>query len=393
MTQATSASSDAGADAPIEHLADATADLGTGLGGFLRWAVSIQGQAIVALAVAAIVTLLILAARRIARRTLDRGDSGSDRWRDMARDVVDRLMTFFAIMIGLRVGLSLVDAPQEIDNVAHVLFVVAAALQGAIWVQSIAIHLLSRFVARHGGEQSSIGNAFVLLRWSVMLLVWSIALLLLLDNIGVNVTALVAGLGIGGVAIALAAQSTIANFFSAFQIVTDRPFRKGDLIRFGGISATVEEIRIRTTRLRALDGHEVIVPNSKLMDETIDNLARMAERRAVVTIGIAYETPPEVVRAVPALIEDCVRRVEAARFSRCHLASFGPSSLDYELVFFGPGQEYAQLMAAKQEVLFNVFEAFGDRGIVIAYPTQTLYISQGETSTAAAPAPALRPAR
>jgi small-conductance mechanosensitive channel len=373
MTAPTSAA----ADAPIEHLADATADLGTGIGGFLRWVVSVQGQAVVALGVAALVTVVILAARRYLRRALERGEVADDRWRAILRDVVRRLLPFFVVMVGMQAGLALVDAPDEIDGAARVLFVIAAVLQGAVWAQTVAIHLLTRFVARHGGEQSSLANAFVLLRWAVMVVVWSVALLLLLDNLGVNVTALVAGLGIGGVAIALASQNTIASFFSAFQIVTDRPFNKGDLIRFGGMSATVEEIRIRTTRLRSLDGHEVIVPNSKLMDETIDNLNRMAQRRAVVTIGIAYETPPSVVREVPGLIEACVRRVETAIFSRCHLAGFGPSSLDYELVFFANGRDYPLMMATKQEVLFNVFEAFAQRGIVIAYPTQTIYLQKG----------------
>ena len=361
---------------PLASVADATNSFSADLGAFVRWIASIQGQAVVALLVAALITGLLLIFRRFVSRALARGELADDSIRAIARDIADKLMLFFAVMIGLRAGVSLVDAPEAVDDVVHLLFTVAAVLQGAIWAQAIAIHLLSRLVARHSGEGSTIASAFVLMRWVVMVAVWSIAVLLLLDNLGVNVTALVAGLGIGGVAIALAAQSTIANFFSAFSIITDRPFQQGDIIRFGGLTATVEEIRLRTTRLRSFDGHEVVVPNAKLMEETIDNLNRMVERRAIVTIGVAYETPPQVLRELPSLIQHCVEQVETARFGRCHLAAFGPSSLDFELAFFARGRDYPLLMSARQEVLFNIFEAFAERDIVIAYPTQTIYLSQ-----------------
>lgn len=370
--------------APLDSVTSATSSLGAGLGDFIRWIASVQGQAILAVGVAALVTVVLLAVKGFIGRALARREVGNDSFRAIARDLVQRLMFFFVLMLGLRIGLGLVEAPEAVNDATRLLFTVAAVLQGAIWAQAVAVHLLSRLVARHSGEASSIASAFVLMRWAIMVLVWSVALLLLLDNLGVNVTALVAGLGIGGVAIALAAQSTIANFFSAFSIITDRPFQQGDTIRFDGETATVEEIRIRTTRLRSFDGHEVVVPNSKLMDATIDNLTRMDERRAIVTIGVAYETPPPLLRELPALIEGCVTRVETARFARCHLAAFGPSSLDFELVFFARGRDYPLLMAAKQEVLFNIFEAFAERGVLIAYPTQTIHLAPAEEDNATA---------
>lgn len=364
----------------LANVADTTANLGSGLGDFLRWIVSVQGQAVVALGVAALVTLALLTARRLIGRSLARGEIAADSWRQIAWDLVCRLTFFFALMAGLRIGVWLVEAPDAVRGATHLLFVIAAVVQCAIWAQALGIHLLSRVVSRHGNE-GTLANAFILLRLGVMIIVWSIALLLLLDNLGVNVTALVAGLGIGGVAIALAAQSTIANFFSAFSIVTDRPFQQGDSIRFGTMTATVEEVGLRTTRLRSVDGHEVIVPNSRLMEEPIDNLTRRAERRVVVTIGVAYETPPAVLRELPSLIQACVERVETARLDRCHLAAFGPSSLDYELVFYTTGPAYVLMMDTRQAVLFNIFELLAARGIVIAYPTQTLYVVEaGETA-------------
>ncbi len=359
---------------PLDSVASATSSLGSGLGDFIRWVASIEGQALVALGVAALLTLLLLAAKRWVGGALARGEIGDDSVRAIARDLVRRLMFFFILMLALRIGLTLVETPDAVDDATRLLFTVAAVLQGAIWAQAVAVHLLSRLVARHAGEASTIASAFVLMRWAIMVLVWSVALLLLLDNLGVNVTALVAGLGIGGVAIALAAQSTIANFFSAFSIITDRPFQQGDTIRFGDLTAAVEEIRIRTTRLRSFDGHEVVVPNAKLMEATIDNYNRMDERRAVLTIGVAYETPPALLRELPALIEACVERVESARFQRCHLVAFGPSSLDFELAFFGRSREIGVLMDARQQVLFNIVEAFAAKDVVIAYPTQTLHL-------------------
>lgn len=357
---------------------DATANLGTGLQRFVGWVVSAEGQVVVALGAASLASVVLLVIKRLLQRALERRaqDCPED---SIALLLVRRLTLFFAVMAGLRFGLTLVDAPQGVDAAVGLLFTLATVLQGALWAQTVALYLLARFVERHEGEGSTVGSAFVLLRWMITVAIWSVALLLFLGNLGVNITGLVAGLGIGGVAIALAAQSTIGNFFSAFSIIADKPFQRGDLVRFSGVTATVEEIGLRTTRLRSLDGHQVIVSNTKLLDETIDNLRRMDERRAIVTIGVAYETAPAVVREIPAILKACVHQVATARLNRCHLSGFGPSSLDFELAFFALGRDYQLLMDTKQEVLFNVFEAFADRGIVIAYPTQTLHIAHPQT--------------
>lgn len=373
MTKSTGSASPAAGDA-LSTAVDATAELGTGVQGFIRWVASAEGQVVVALGVAALVTTLLLVAKRFLRRALERRTETTKTEQPIALHLVQRFTAFFAVIAGLRFGLSLVDAPDGVETAIGLLFTLAVVLQGAIWVQTVAIYLLERFVERHEGEGSTVGSAFVLLRWIVTVVIWSVALLLFLGNLGVDITGLVAGLGIGGVAIALAAQSTIGNFFSAFSIIADKPFQRGDLIRFGGTSATVEEIGLRTTRLRSVDGHEIVVSNTKLLDEPIDNLRRMEEHRAVLTVGVAYETAPTVVREIPDILKACVEMVPTARLNRCHLAAFGPSSLDYELAFFALGRDYQLLMDTKQAVLFNIFDAFTERGIVIAYPTQTLHL-------------------
>jgi len=370
MTKVSSSKPDA-----VAGLSTATSTVGESVSSLGQWLLSAQGQVIAAVAIAAVITAGLLLVRRLLRRSLDR-QPDARAWRTLAEALISRFHAVFALMVGLRVAVAVVPAPEAVDGAVRLLFTIASVLQGAIWSQAIAVELLTRYVRRHATDGSTVSSAFVLLRWLAAVVIWSIAILLLLDNLGVNVTALVAGLGVGGVAIALAAQSTIGNFFGAFSIISDKPFRRGDQIRVGGMLATVEEIGIRTTRLRAVDGHQIVITNSKLLEEPIENLQRLEERRAVVTVGIVYETAPDVVREVPDILRACVEDVETARFVRCHLAAFGPSSLDYELVFFARGSDYSLFMATRQMVLFHIFERFADRRIGIAYPTQTIYVGQ-----------------
>jgi small-conductance mechanosensitive channel len=360
-------------DRTIGPALSAVAGLGSGFRSFVLWVTSIEGQAITALAVAALVAGAILAAKHILRAILLRRGAEHG-WRALLLALVDRLLLFFAIMTGLRVGISLVEEPKSIDDATRILFTLAAALQAARWAQAVAYHLLDRVIRRHDGDHSTLASADLVLRWLANLIIWSAALLVFLDNLGVNVTTLVAGLGIGGVAIALAAQTTVGNLFSALSIILDKPFSRGDQISFGGRLATVEEIGMRATRLRSIDGQQIVVANSKLLDEPIDNFRRMAERRVALTVGVVYETPPDVLRAIPGIVEACVAPVPRARFARCHLAAFGPSSLDYELVLFSLSSDFAAMMDVKHAVLLNIFEAFVARGIGIAYPTQTLIL-------------------
>jgi small-conductance mechanosensitive channel len=205
--------------------------------------------------------------------------------------------------------------------------------------------------------------------------VWLIGILFLIDNLGYDITTLVAGLGIGGIAIALAAQTILGDLFSYLVIFFDKPFEIGDFIIVEDKMGTIEYIGIKTTRLRTLDGEQLICSNTDLTNSRVHNYKRMQERRVAFTLGVLYDTPPEKLRSVPGLVEDVVRSVKEVRFDRAHFSSFGDSSLNFEIVYYVLSPDYTTYMDRQQEINFSVYEAFSREEIGFAFPTQTLHIA------------------
>lgn len=208
------------------------------------------------------------------------------------------------------------------------------------------------------------------------IIVWVVGLLFLLSNMGVNVTSLAASLGIGGIAIALALQNILSDLFSSFTIYFDKPFKVGDFIVVGDKMGTVEHIGIKTTRLRALQGEQIVISNQELTQSQIQNFKRLSERRSVMSIGVTYDTPQEKMKRIPDLIKESVMGVKQVRFDRAHFHEFGDSALIFEVVFFVDSPEYVEYMDARQTIALNIKEAFEREGIEMAFPTQTLYIKK-----------------
>lgn len=205
---------------------------------------------------------------------------------------------------------------------------------------------------------------------------WLLGILLLLSNLGVNITSLVAGLGIGGIAIAFALQNILGDLFSSFAIFFDKPFQTGEFIVVGESAGTVEKIGIKTTRIRSTTGEELIISNQELTSARIKNYKRLKERRALFTIGVLYETPTDTLRKIPSIIKDIITSVSKARFDRVHFREFADSSLNYEISFYVESSEYQVFLDVQQEVSMQIMEVFAKEGIDFAYPTQTLYIQK-----------------
>lgn len=210
----------------------------------------------------------------------------------------------------------------------------------------------------------------------VSISLWLLGILFLLQNFGVNVTSLIAGLGIGGVAVALAAQSVLTDLFSSLSIFFDKPFAPGDFVVFNGNMGTIEKIGIKTTRIKALQGEEIVVPNTQITSSTLNNYGRMEERRGAFTIGITYETPSEKMKKIPEMIEKIISDQRNTRFSRAHFKEFADFSLNYEVVYFVQSSKYEQYMDINQQIMLDIKEAFENEGIDMAYPTQTLYLNK-----------------
>ncbi|MCR4298373.1 MAG: mechanosensitive ion channel family protein [Gallionella sp.] len=206
--------------------------------------------------------------------------------------------------------------------------------------------------------------------------IWVLALVFLLDNLGVKISAVVAGLGIGGIAVALAAQAVLGDLFSYFVIFFDKPFEVGDFILVGDKLGVVEHIGIKTTRIRALGGEQLVFSNTDLTNSRVHNFKKMEKRRVVFKLGVIYQTPAEKLKRIPQIVKDVIDRQEDATFDRGHFASYGDFSLNFEFVYYVTGADYNKYMDIQQAINLAIFEAFEKEGLEFAYPSQTLFVKK-----------------
>ncbi len=211
---------------------------------------------------------------------------------------------------------------------------------------------------------------------TVKVIVWGLAIIVLLDNFGIKVSALIAGLGIGGVAIALAAQSILGDLFSYFSIFFDRPFKIGDFIIVGDLLGTVEHIGIKTTRVRSLGGEQLVFSNTDLTNSRVRNYKKMDRRRVVFRLGVTYETGLRELKEIPVVITNIIKGINDTVFDRAHFFSYGDFSLVFEIVYYVIGSDYNKYMDIQQEINLKIKEEFEKHGIEFAYPTQTLYLNK-----------------
>ena len=257
-------------------------------------------------------------------------------------------------------------------RIINILLIALFIFFGAVLLSILSIGLFNRYwkIKRGGTDVMAARWIAVMLR----ILIWVCALLLFLENIGVEVTALIAGLGIGGIAIAFAAQAVLEDVFSFITIFFDRPFEIGDFIIVDTLSGTVEHIGVKTTRVRSLSGEQLVFSNRDLTSSRLHNYKRMASRRAVFKIGVTYDTTAEKLREIPGLIKDLFEGIESVEFGRAHFSSFGDFSLNFEIVYFVTSQDYVLFMDIQQELNLRIKAAFDSQGITFAFPTQTLHV-------------------
>lgn len=291
-----------------------------------------------------------------------------------------RIGWFTFLVVGLLIGIEFSEAPRHLRNMLHIITTVVLIFEAAGILNSMLVDLVYRRTMRRGENTKSIQTGMAMVRAAIGFIVWSIALLLILDNINVDVTALIAGLGIGGIAIGLAAQGMFTDLFAGLAIVFDKPFRRGDFIVFGDHLGEIEEIGLKTTRVRALSGEQIIITNSNLLDETIQNFQRLHERRWLFRLGVIYQTTPEALAAIPDWIKEIIEAEERVRFERAHFADYGASSLDFEIVCHILSQDYEAFMDVRHAINLAIFKRFADEGVSFAYPTRTLMMARSDGS-------------
>ena len=251
---------------------------------------------------------------------------------------------------------------------------IAAFIQVGVWVSSgLQIWLEHYRKIEEDGANRTTMNA---LSFVGRLILWVVIFLLVIDNLGVDVTALVAGMGIGGIAVALAVQNILGDLFASLSIVLDKPFVNGDFIVVGDMAGSVEHVGIKTTRIRSISGEQLVFSNSDLLQSRVRNFGRMEQRRVVFSLGVTYQTPAEKLERIPSLIRSAIEAQQGARFDRSHFASYGDSALNFETVYYVESSDYAQHMDILQAVNLRIYRTFEDEGIEFAYPTQTLFVAK-----------------
>jgi small-conductance mechanosensitive channel len=331
--------------------------------------------------IAAIVLFFILLFLKGQLCRLIRGKGEVSEVRKIFADLLSRTWSLFLLVASFAILSPLLALPPRVDTMLHGAFVILLALQVAIWASSLLTTVLLGYAERSAGDRSSLDSASTLLKTFVNLAVWAIAVLFILSNLGIDVTALVAGLGIGGIAIGLAAQGIFSDLFASLSIVLDKPFVKRDFITFGDYMGSVEKIGIKTTRIRALSGEQIIISNTNLLSERIRNYQRLLERRVVFEIGVVYQTPPEKLELIPRWIKEAIEAQEGTRFDRSHFMNYGDSALMFESVYFALTPDYNAHMDKQQAIYLAIFRKFAAEGVSFAYPTRTLQIEPAGAAT------------
>lgn len=336
---------------------------------WFRWGVAIVVVAAGAATLAAVRSFLHRRLVRAAPLTENRLD-------DLLADLVGRTRLPFLAALPTLITCSILDLPESVERVARGLALLLCLIQAGAWGSTALREIVERrFAAATGAAEDPARRTVArMAALGARVAMWIVLLLLALDNAGVDITALITGLGVGGVAVALATQNVLGDVFASVSILLDKPFVPGDFIVVGDFMGTVEHIGIKTTRVRSLTGEQIIFSNADLLQSRVRNYKRMADRRVLLRLGVVYQTPCDQLERIPGLLRQIVEAQEGVRFDRAHFASFGDFALTFEVVFYVLSPDYNRYMDIQQRVHMAVFRRFEQEGIAFAYPTQTLFL-------------------
>jgi small-conductance mechanosensitive channel len=333
------------------------------------------------------VTLLLIV-RGLTRRYQQRFELTPDtEFLEIPVQVLGRTTLFFFIVLSVFLGLKSLTVGEKLQTFVNSALTIALFWQAGIWAAAAAAAWLERKRRRSMvSEKAAIGSLGII-AFLVNVLIWALVLLLTLDNLGVNITALVAGLGIGGIAVALALQNVLGDLFASLSIALDQPFVVGDFLNVGDYLGSVEYIGIKSTRLRSLSGEQIIISNGDLLGSRVRNYGRMSERRVVFATTLTYDTPVEKIEQVPGMIREIVESQKDTRFDRSHFANHGDSALEFETVYFVLSPEFNRHMDIRQSINLELHRRFAALGVEFAYPTRKVFVVTEDRSPPAEPAP------
>jgi len=323
---------------------------------------------IICLAIKIFKYIILKRLKKLANRTVTTFD-------DFLVSLIDKLAVPFGYLVGLYFALRYLKLPEQFDKAISVLTMAILTIftvRLAVRVVSYALKIYWLKNSRSNDLEGSLNGILKVTKF----ILWSLAVIFFLDNLGFKISAVIAGLGVGGVAIALAAQAVLGDLFSYFAIIFDRPFEVGDFIIIGDLLGTVEHVGIKTTRIRSLGGEQLIFSNTDLTNSRVRNYKRMDKRRVVFKLGVVYQTALKELKEIPKIIEKVIRDVEDTAFDRAHFFEYADFSLVFEVVYYVVGSDYNKYMDIQQKINFDLKEEFQKRNIEFAFPTQTVYVSK-----------------
>jgi small-conductance mechanosensitive channel len=342
----------------------------------MRWTIA----AGIAVGLVLVLRVAMAAIARQVKRLASRTTTDVD---DLIADLVDKTKLLFIIIVAVWGGSYALTLSDRAAGVIRAVLVLGLLIQAGVWANSIVMYFLGRYRKQVQEDDPGVATAMGAVGFLARLGVWAVVALIALDTLGIEITALIAGLGVGGIAVALAVQNVLGDLFASVSIILDKPFVVGDFIILGGEHVgTVEYVGLKTTRVRALSGEQLVIANSDLLSSRIRNFKRMAERRVVFEVGVVYGTPAEKLREIPEVIRKAVESQSNTRFDRSHFKSFGDSALVFETVYFMGVPDYNAYMDTQQAINLQLYERFEAMEVEFAYPTQTLFVRREEQEPA-----------
>jgi small-conductance mechanosensitive channel len=305
----------------------------------------------------------------------------SAHWDDILARCIEKTHGVFILIVSLYASASIIGADGKALALLYKVFVVGVFFQAALWGNEILSYGLGRYLSRRYGQNDSNFDAlstYSVINVTAKFVLWTVLFLLLLDNLGVNITALVTGLGIGGIAIALAVQNILGDIFASLTIVMDKPFEVGDFIVVDDKSGTVEAVGLKTSRVRALSGEQLIFPNKMLVESEIQNFKRMQQRRVEFGFKVDYESPIDAIEKIPSAVAEIVRSKENIKFERSHLAKMGDTALEYSVVYTVLSTDYNVYMDIQQKINFEIMRALAQLGASFSYPTPSVILQNAQ---------------
>ena len=332
-------------------------------------------------AIAVCILVLVLAmlniVQRLAIRKLSKMAAATDNQiDDLLVNIIKKTRFLVLLLASAFVASFTITLKSSLVAMGQKVFILILIVQGGLWAGAGISFAMNRVVQRRIDQDTNSASTMIFLAFMARVILWAIVLLLFLDNLGINITGLLAGLGIGGIAVALALQNILGDLLASLSIVLDKPFIIGDFVVVDSLSGTVERIGLKTTRIRSLSGEQLIFSNNDLLKSRIRNYKRMEERRVVFSFGVVYQTPLLKLKSIKQIVRQIIENTETTRFDRVHFKDYGDFSLIFEVVYFIKTADYTVYMDVQEAINLELFERFEEAGIEFAYPTQTLFVQR-----------------